>query len=79
MSQYRQQQCTLMLEALGRAGQFGMTRKEFAELLGIKKGTHLNELIKELVVRDLAIVKKAKDIHNRPIFVYFAMPVEEKS
>jgi len=70
MSQYRQSQCQLMLEALRGAG-LGMTRRDFANLLKIKKGTHLNGLIKELTERDLAIVKRGIDAHNRPVFIYY--------
>lgn len=70
MSQYREQQCEKMLAAVKRAGQAGVTRREFAELLNIKKGKHLNDLILELTTRDLVIVKKVKDQHNRELFVY---------
>lgn len=74
MSRYRQQQCETMLAELKRAGRRGVTRAEFAKLLDIKKGTHLNGLIAEIVTRDLAFLKRAKDDHNRDIFVYF--PIE---
>lgn len=70
MSKYRQEQCELMLEAVNRAGRKGVTRLEFAKLLDIKKGQHLNKLIAELVSRDLVIVKRVKDQHNRKLFVY---------
>lgn len=72
MSTYRQEQCQRMLEALDGAGRLGMTRLQFAELLNIKKGKHLNDLIAELVRRDLATVKRLNDIHNRKTFFYFS-------
>ncbi len=70
MSDYRKSQCTKMLEALRGAG-LGMTRRDFATLLSIKKGKHLNDLILELTTRDLAIVKRGVDAHNRSLFIYF--------
>jgi len=70
MSQYRQEQCQKMLDALERAGFSGMSRKQFAELLGIKKGKHLNSLIDELINRNLAKKTDGIDAHNRPLFVY---------
>jgi len=70
MSEYRKNQCTEMLEATRRAGRAGMSRREYATLLNIKKGKHLNDLISELTTRDLVIVKKVKDQHNRPLFIY---------
>lgn len=72
MSTYRQEQCQKMLEALDGAGRLGMTRLQFAALLNIKKGKHLNNLILELVQRDLATVKRLPDIHNRKTFFYFS-------
>jgi len=71
MSEYRREQCERMLEALNRSSITGMTRKQFAELLGIKKGQHLNKLLLELTTRDLAIVKRGLDRHNRKVFIYF--------
>jgi hypothetical protein len=71
MSDYRKQQCERMLAMLGEGHITGVTRKEFATMLGIKKGSHLNSLIKELVVRELAIVKYLPDQHNRRTFYYF--------
>ena len=81
MSQYRQNQCQLMLEAVDRAGVKGVTRAEFAALLGIKKGKHLNGLIAELISRNLAVSRMVKDIHNRNLFIYLkadlVMPLPE--
>lgn len=70
MSEYRQSQCQTMLEALERAGVAGMTRKEFADLLRIKKGSHLNGLIDELMTRQLAFKANVKDKNNRPMYLY---------
>lgn len=50
-------QCDKMLEALRQSGGVGLTRAQFAELLGIKKGPHLTGLINELVTRNLALVE----------------------
>lgn len=72
MSNYRQEQCEKMLAALNGAGLAGMTRRQFAELLGIKKGHHLNGLINELIGRDLARSTIGVDNHNRSQFVYLA-------
>jgi len=72
MSLHRQEQCQKMLEALDRAGA-GMTRSEFAELLGIKKSQHLLGLIKELLERDLATVKRGVNRNNRPVFIYYSI------
>lgn len=83
MSEYRKSQCEKMLEALKGQG-LGMTRRDFANLLGIKKSQHLNKLILELTTRDLAIVKRGLDKHNRDVFIYFyndqaAPPTESQS
>lgn len=72
MSEYRKSQCTLMLEALRGAG-LGMTRKDFATLLGIKKSKHLTGLIDELISRNLAEGKYGIDQHGRKLFIYFAV------
>lgn len=70
MSQYRQEQCEKMLAAVNGAGFSGMSRKQFAELLDIKKGKHLNGLIAELIDRKLINKFDGIDNHNRPLFVY---------
>lgn len=70
MSSFRQSQCEKMLEALNGAGVNGMSRKQFAELLGIQKGQHLNGLIAELITRNLARKVDGIDQHNRPLFIY---------
>ena len=70
MSNYRASQCDKMLDAVNSAGRAGVTRLEFAQLLGIKKGQHLNGLIGELLKRDLAFAKKVKNQHNRELYVY---------
>jgi len=83
MSEYRKSQCENMLQALERAGFSGMSRKQFAELLGIKKGKHLNGLIDELIARNLARKTDGIDEHNRPLFIYvradMQYPPEAKS
>jgi len=63
-----------MLNALERAGVAGMSRKQFAELLGIGKGNHLNSLIDELISRNLAKKKNGRDEHNRKLFLYVLIP-----
>lgn len=70
MSEFRQQQCQKMLAAVDGAGEFGVTRKEFADLLKIKKSGHLKGLIRELLDRRLAIEVLVKDARNRPTFIY---------
>lgn len=79
MSLYRQQQCEKMLAALKEHHMLGMTRKDFAELLGIKKGQHLNKLLLELTTRDLAVVKYLVDNHNRKVFLYFPNDLPQPS
>jgi hypothetical protein len=77
MSQYRKEQCQMMLDALRGAG-LGMTRADFAKLLGIKKGTHLNGLIAELLNRNLATATRGLDRHNRSVFIYWPVAAEEQ-
>lgn len=71
MSEYRFSQCKTMLSALMAAGGAGVTRKQFAEVLGIKKSKHLVNLIDELVARGLAVKQDSTDSHNRAVFRYY--------
>jgi len=75
VSDYRLAQCNKMLDALRHAGGAGLTRKDFAILLGIKKSTHLVGLIKELVERDMAFVKQEHLSNGLPYFRYFPIEV----
>ena len=77
MSQYRQQQCEKMLAAITGAGYSGMSRRQFAELLNIKKGKHLNGLIDELIARKLARKVDGVDNHNRPLFIYVVVSISQ--
>jgi len=77
MSQYRQEQCEKMLAAVTGAGYAGMSRKQFAELLGIKKGKHLNSLIDELISRNLVHKVNGVDNHNRPLFIYVPVAMSQ--
>jgi len=70
MSDYRKAQCEKMLHALERAGMSGMSRKQFADLLGIKKSQYLIGLIDELLARGLAIKTEGTNINNKNLFVY---------
>lgn len=77
MSKHRQSQCQTMLEALERAGVNGMSRKQFADLLGMNKGNHLNGLINELLTRNLARQTNGVDEHNRPLFIYLMPQISD--
>jgi len=80
MSEYRKDQCERMLEALKGAG-LGMTRLEFAKLLGIKKSNHLVALIDELISRGLAEAHYGVNSHNQKVIIYFYLapnPPEHK-
>jgi len=77
MSKHRQSQCEAMLAELERAGVNGVSRKQFAKLLDIKKGNHLNGLIAELLERNLAHKVDGIDDNNRPLFIYLLPSISE--
>lgn len=70
MSEYRQQQCEKVLQAIVGQGRV-MSRKDIADLLGIKKGRHLNGIIDELLSRMLIGFSYTADEHGRMCYVYF--------
>lgn len=71
MSDHREQQCIKLLDALEPTGRVGLTRKDFAAVLGITKSQYLNGLIDELVSRNLAEMTPGKMPNGLPVYVYF--------
>lgn len=49
MSQRRADRLNYMLECLNRAGEAGMSRKQFAECMGLKSSPYITELAETLV------------------------------
>lgn len=71
MTDYRKNQCDRLFQYLIGQGQIGMTRRQAADILGLKKSKHLTGLINELVAAGFAVEKRGSLPNGLPVSIYF--------
>jgi chromosome segregation and condensation protein ScpB len=70
MTGYKERQLQRAYEAIQAAGQAGLTRGQVAEVLGLRNGTQVHQLMLELAGMGLIVCDRSPTLPRAPMVYY---------